>query len=265
MRLGTKQASAILIAGLVIAGGATACSSSGTSETASASPAPSVDMKPNNVMDQDAATILKEAQKAAEAAASVKVSSSTQSEQGTQSFELTFTPTGTTGSMSQGASGSFEVIASGGTVYVKGDENFNKAFAGEAATEQLAGKWVAVPGDSPQAQGFQGLGSSKEFFAGLLAADGDLKKAEETKDIAGVKSVGLTNKDKGTLWIATTGEAYPMSIDPPKGAQGSMTFTDWNAPVTIEAPSQDEVVNLADLPTPSAPAPAAPESAPATP
>ena len=259
LNLGTRQASVVLISGLLLAGGLAGCSSSSSSSdaSASASGAPTAEQTPNNVADMEADAILKASKTAADAATSVKVTSMVETGSEQTSFNLTLTPTGSTGSMSQ-SMGSFELIATADTIYIKGDANFNKTFAGEEASKLLEGKWLAVPATDPQAANFAAMSSSTDFFDSLLTSDNTsaLKKTSDTKDINGVTAIGLTDEGKGTLWIATTGEPYPLSIDPPEGQNGTMSFTDWNADVTVAAPPADQIVDISKLPGATSPSPA---------
>ena len=250
---GTKQrVSAVLISGLLLSGALAACSSSTTTGTSSASGSPAASNSaaqaaPNNIADKDADAILKETKAATDKATSVKVASSSQTGSEQQSFELVLTKNGATGTMSQ-STGSFQLIATTDTIYIKGDGNFNTTFAGGEASKLLEGKWLAIPAGGAQAQSFKSMASTSEFFGQLLTSDRKLTKTTDTKVVDGVTCIGLTDEGKGTLWVATTGEPLPMSIDPPPGQNGSLPFTDWNASVTIEPPPADQVVDISKLP-----------------
>jgi hypothetical protein len=247
-----RQTSAVVAAGVLLATGLAACSSTTSSggSSSSAAPASSAASTRNDIASQSADQILSATKAAATAATSVKVSSEVEQGSQKQSFELTLTKDGAQGTMSQGT-GSFELIATPQTIYIKGDSAFNSTFAGEAA-KLLEGKWLAIPADGAQAQSFSTMASSTAFFEGLLTSDRTLSKTSETKDIAGVPCIGLSDEGKGTLWVATTGEPLPMAIDPPAGQKGYLTFTEWNAPVTIQAPPAEEVVDVSKLPSAAA-------------
>jgi hypothetical protein len=246
---------AAVTTGVLLLGGTAACSSGGSS-TPSPSPSPvqSAEATPNGVEQLDAQQILQRAQTAAKAAESVKVSAQTQEEAGAMSFEITMAKTGAQGTVTN-AQGSLELIATEDTIFIKGDEKFNQAYGGQGGAALLQGKWLSIPSDNPQAQPFQGLVSLETFFQGLLTPETTPTKVTP-KDVNGVRCVGLQT-DSGTLWVATTGEPYPMAIEPPSGQQGNVTMTDWNAPVTISAPPQDQVVDITKLGASTSPSPSA--------
>ncbi len=51
--------------------------------------------------------------------------------------------------------------------------------------------------------------------------------------------------EQGTLYIATTGPAYPVAIVKEGTDSGKITFDEWNKPVTLTAPSNS--VDLSQL------------------
>ena len=53
----------------------------------------------------------------------------------------------------------------------------------------------------------------------------------------------------GTLWVATTGKAYPLLItSPPEtGENSQVDFTNWDKKVVIKAPPAKKTIDLADL------------------
>lgn len=242
---------ALAAAALLVVGGAAACSSS-TTTTSPSSAAPSAEATPNGVQDQDAKKILEQAREAASAATSVTVAV-VQDNAGTEvRTDLTLSDQGSTGTLGQPDGQAVEIIATPDTIFVKGTA-FAQTLGAENAAA-LEGKWLSVPKDNPAAQSFAGLGSVKEFVDTTLATPADLKKLP-TKDVGGTEAVGLQS-EQGTLWIATTGEPYPLEITAPEGASGTLTMSNWNAPVTITPPPADEVVDISTLK--QAPAPSAP-------
>lgn len=232
---------ALAAAALLVLGGAAACSSSTT--TSSSSSAPAAEATPNGVQDLDATQILDKAKAAASAATSVTVAV-VQDNAGTEvRTDLTLSDQGSTGTLGQPDGQAVELIGTPEAIYVKGGA-FTQTLGAENAAA-LEGKWLSVPKDNPAAQSFAGLGSVKEFVDTTLAAPPELKKLD-VKDVDGTQAVGLESA-QGTLWIATTGEPYPIQITAPEGQSGTMTLTGWNAPVTITPPPADEVVDIASL------------------
>ena len=259
MRLRTPAA--VTATAVLVIGGLGACSSSGTSSdpsSAASSAAPSVSATPNGIQDLKPDEILAQAKTAAESATSVKVKLVTEAQGQEILTDLTISSEGSQGTLGQPGGEPVQVVATPTAYYVKGGGFAERLGANEA---DVAGQWLSVPKDNPAAQTFAGLGSVKDFAASTLNAPSDMKKGD-TKDINGVPAIGLTSK-QATLWIATVGEPYPLLIEAPEGTKGSMTLSDWNAPVTITPPPEAEVVDITTLQSaapqvPTAPAPSAP-------
>ncbi len=236
----------------------TGCSSStttGTSSSPAASASPA-DTTPNNIEDKSAEQILKAAQTAAGEASSVHVVVEQDSNGTTVRTDITLSENGSTGTLGQPDGQGVEVIGTPDAIYVKGG-----AFAQQlgAPADQVEGKWISIPKDNPVSQSFAGLGSVQDFVKNVLATPKGLKKLP-VKDVGGVPAVGLDSA-QGALWISTQGEPLPLEVTAPEGQSGKMTLSDWNAPVTITPPPQDEVVDITSLqsaaPTAPAPSPAA--------
>lgn len=232
---------AVAVIAVLALGGTAACSSSTT--TSSSSATPSAESTPNNIQDMDAKQILDKSKEAASAATSVKVSVVRDNAGSEVRTDLTLGADGSTGTLGQPDGQSVEVIGTPEAIYVKGG-GFAAALGAENASA-LEGKWLMVPKANPAAQSFAGLGSVKEFIDTTLAPPDKLKKLP-VQDIDGMPSVGLES-DQGTLWIATEGEPYPVKITAPEGQSGSLTMSDWNAPVTVTPPPQEEVVDISTL------------------
>lgn len=250
-----RTTTAALAAALLVLGGTAACSS-GETPAPSPSPTPAAEATPNGVEDLKADEILKRASAAVSEAQSVKASATTEQEAGTtSSLNLSLTRSGAQGTLSSGESNQ-ELIATEGTIYLKGDDQFNQGVAG-ANAEKLTGKWVSVPAESPEAGSLRGLTSIGNFFSGLLTPASAPTKVKP-KQIDGVRCVGLKSQN-GTLWVATTGEPFPIAVES-EAATGGVQLTEWNAPVTITAPPAEEVVPYSEVqpspqPTDGSPAP----------
>ncbi len=59
-----------------------------------------------------------------------------------------------------------------------------------------------------------------------------------TTTVAGQAAVGVRDTaQSGTLYVATTGPAYPIQIAKLGAGGGAITFSEWNRPVTLTAPT----------------------------
>lgn len=249
-----RTPAALAVSSVLLLGGVAACSSStSTSSESPTSAAPSAEATPNGVQKQSADKILDSAKAAAKDATSVKLSVVTESEGNEVRTDLTISDQGSQGTLGQPAGGNVEVVSTPDTIYVKGDA-FAQSLGGDTAA-QVQGKWVSIPSDNPAAQSFTGLDSIDSFVDNVLTTPKNLTKGEE-KDLEGTPAISLKS-DQGVLWVATTGEPYPLQIDAPEGTKGKLTLSDWNAPVDIAVPPSDQVVDISTLQSaaPSAPVP----------
>ncbi|MEK8110175.1 hypothetical protein NKG94_49395 [Micromonospora sp. M12] len=71
----------------------------------------------------------------------------------------------------------------------------------------------------------------------------------EAREIDGVKTVGLVDGDKdGTLFIATTGEPYPVRMEGGADSPGQITFSDFGATFDeLKAPPANQVIDFDQL------------------
>lgn len=239
---------AVVTAGVLLVGGLGGCSSSGGSGGESPSPQQTATAAatPNGVANLPAKEILDKARTAAESAASVNVKAATVQDGQKVNFDLTVSDNGAQGTFDNGNVGSLQLVATPDMIYVKGNDAFNQSYGGEAGAKLLAGKWLAIPADDPQAASFAGFSNVDALVGNLLQTDATSFTKEGTKDVDGVPTVGVKG-DQGTLWVATVGEPYPLMVSAPEGEEGSLTMSAWNAPVTITAPPSEEVVDLSQL------------------
>jgi hypothetical protein len=67
-----------------------------------------------------------------------------------------------------------------------------------------------------------------------------------TSTIEGQQAVGVKDVTRGgVLYVATKGTPFPLEITKGGSGGGKVTFTRWNAPVTVKAPAN--AVDLGQL------------------
>jgi len=144
------------------------------------------------------------------------------------------------GSMAQNGL-SFQVLTVGNEVYINGTIAFWQKFAGNAAAQLLWGKWVKAPAGGRLAT-LATLTDLQKLFNQLLSNHGQLAKGSITT-VRGqpVIAVRDTTTD-GTLYVATTGEPYPLEVVKHGSDGGQIAFDRFNEPVTLTASS-----NAADI------------------
>jgi hypothetical protein len=145
---------------------------------------------------------------------------------------------------------SIEVLSVAGQQYMRPDEKFWANIAGPEKAGEVAklmgDKWVRVPDDDKNLGGLFDIANVDN----LLKPDGTLTKGE-TKDIDGVKAIGLVDSggEQGTLYVATIGEPYPLRLVSRNTADGGQVdFTDFGATFDdLKAPAEAEVIDLEEL------------------
>jgi hypothetical protein len=143
---------------------------------------------------------------------------------------------GATGHMSENGVG-FDIIRIGDKAYIRGSNAFYAKFAGPKTGKLLEGKWLVSSVSSGKFASLAPLTDQDAFFKGSLGAHGKLTKGAITT-VNGQKVIALTDGNAGgTLYVATTGQPYPIQlVSPGNGAEGKITFDQWGNVVAITAP-----------------------------
>lgn len=118
------------------------------------------------------------------------------------------------------------------------DQAFLMKFAKtKAATDLFKGKWLkGSTGDATFAS-FGELTSIKTLMGSLTQAHGTLTKGS-TSTLGGQPVIALNSSKGGTMYVATTGQPYPLQVSKNSGGQsGKVTFSDYNKAFTITAPA----------------------------
>jgi hypothetical protein len=138
----------------------------------------------------------------------------------------------------------FKLVALGKWAYINGSPAFYRRVAGSAAAQLLQGRWLKAP----VAGSFASIGSLTnlgKLVDTTLNSHGTLVR-NGTTTIAGRKAVGVKDSSEGgVLYVATTGEPYPLQLAKQGKGGGEITFDRWNQPVTLEAPAN--AVNIDQL------------------
>lgn len=130
------------------------------------------------------------------------------------------------------------IIDVGQSVYISAGPAFWQHFGGAAAANLLQGRWLKAPASNPSFGSFSSLTDLHRLFAALQSSHGALVKGK-TRTINGQQSIGLTDTSKGgTLYVATTGQPYPLELDNSAGGSGGrITFDRYNEQVSITPPA----------------------------
>lgn len=208
------------------------------------------------------------------AANTVKVSGAGISDGEHMALEVTVTRQGDCSGKATVKGGTVHLLkADAKSFYMKGDEKFYRAIAqkdgtpkrkADAMIEVLKGRWMKMPADAPakskkshgKASG-DGMGEFcvlSEIVAGMDDDKGDrtgMTKGADTV-VAGVPAVTLAKKKSDgstvTMYVAKQGPARLLKVAETGGDEpGTVTFGDYDKPVTITAPPADQVMDLEKL------------------
>lgn len=192
----------------------------------------------NGVASKSPAEILAAAKAAADSASSVRVAGSTVTGGTPISLDLSLVAgKGGRGRLSQSGL-SFELIEIDGTIYINGSPAFYSHFAGPAAAQLLHGKWLKASTSNASFAGLSSLTDLRNLLDAALSSSHNSLTKVGTTTIDGQPAVGVKDTaQNGTLYVATTGTAYPLEITKNGSGGGKITFSEWNKPVTLTAPA----------------------------
>ena len=152
--------------------------------------------------------------------------------------------------------GTAELLGVGGDVWFKPDEAFWKASAGDSASQILAlvgDKWVVIPGNGDSFDQFCDI---DKLLEQLLEVDDDAKDSDYVKGkvekIDGDDVIPIDNMSKGsgtsTGYVLVDEPHYLVKIDKADGDNtGTVTFSEFDKEVEVEAPAADDVIDLDKL------------------
>lgn len=144
----------------------------------------------------------------------------------------------------------FDMIATGGDQFLKGDEKFwteqGKETAGIATL--LSGKWVRMPAAMKAPMSQFSVGTLLSSLEGDLT-DGSVSATVETGQVGGKAVYVLTStkgKDDGQIFVAADGSFLPVKFTGKAADQATATFSDWDRVAPVNAPTRD-VLDLSTL------------------
>jgi hypothetical protein len=239
----TSALPVLLLTVALISGCGSSSGSSSTSSTASAAKTPAAPAT-NGLASETAATILAATKAAADSATSVHVAGSIVNGGSSVTLDMSLLAgKGGRGRISQNKLG-FELIVTGGTVYINGSQAFYRHIGGAAAAQLFQGKWLKAPAGGKDFGSVSSLTDLHKLVDTTLTSHGTLAKGAPTT-VNGQQVVTIKDTSKGgILYIAATGKPYPVEVKK-DDTSGAITFDRWNAPVSISAPAN--AVDIAQL------------------
>lgn len=212
---------------------AAGCGGSGSSSTTTASD--------NGMASKPAPQVLAATVKAAESASSLHMQGNVSSGKQPVGIDLSIAKDqGATGSMTINGK-KVDLIIVGGSGYMKGDAAFWQQFGGTAGAmiaQLLQGKWLKFPVNNSQFHPIIAFSSAKAIFGQLKSGAGSQLTNDGATTYKGQSAVALNGGAKnGTLYVAATGTPYPVALVKTGSDGGTITFSAWNEPVTLTAPT----------------------------
>ncbi|MGC9436985.1 hypothetical protein [Streptomyces sp. WG5] len=153
--------------------------------------------------------------------------------------------------------GKADVRHTDATLYLRGDAQYWRSAlkqqpdAAQEMAPKLRDKWVSMPANDAATAGV----CDKQGFIAAMDEDKSERqgmKRGDTTEVGGEEALELTKKGSAgetlALYVATEGEPYILKTTTEGGENpGSVTFSDYNKPVSPEQPPADQTVDMKEL------------------
>jgi hypothetical protein len=202
--------------------------------------------------EESARTILDESEKDMKALSSVTVGGGLTTDGQQLTLDMAVSTDGSCEGTIGLQGGKAEIRSTGKQSWMKPDAAFWESFAGESAAmvQQVVGdRWVVVPGD---ASDFTELCDLDELLSEMRGGEDAAGEVGGTREVAGQEAVEVsTESDEGdplTVWIAVDDPHRILEMEVTQGEEpGTITFSGFDAELDVQAPADDEVIDLDQL------------------
>jgi hypothetical protein len=144
--------------------------------------------------------------------------------------------------------GTLTVYTVAGRYYLVAGKQYWQKNAGDAAAEQLSGKYVLMSEEDASSFGSFTLGAliDQMFSDSELSPLGQIRTSVEATTQGGEQVYVLTDRlsDTGKVVVTADGRAELRSIEVGGATPGSLAFGQWNAVPPVKAPAAKDVVKL---------------------
>jgi len=190
----------------------------------------------NGVASKSPSDILAATKAAADSASSVHIAG-TLSSGGSPITLNMYLKSGTGGHGQLAENGlSFELIVVDGSIYIKGSPAFYSHFGGSTAAQLFHGKWLKAPATSGELASLASLTNLSKLLDQALTNTSALVKGASTT-VGGQPAIELTDPAKdGSIYVATTGQPFPVQLVKRGSESGRVTFSGWNHPISLSPP-----------------------------
>ena len=153
------------------------------------------------------------------------------------------------------AGGSTELLGVDGSTWMRPDEAFWRATAGDTADQVMAAvgdKWVVIPPEDDSFNTFCDLGDLLDQLLKDDETDGSTYSKNGTEEVDGENAVKVDNEDPkdgtSTGYVLVDEPHYLVKVEKTDGEDtGSIAFSAFDEEFDVEAPADDEVVDLDQL------------------
>lgn len=205
--------------------------------------------------DQSADDIVSTAKSAMGDLKTVKVSGSVTSDGQQLDIDLQASSEGDCTGTIGVAGGTTELLGVGGSTWMRPDEAFWRATAGDSADQVIAAvgdKWVVIPAEDDSFNTFCDLNDLLDQLLKEDDSDGSTYSKNGTADLDGEKTLKIDNEDPkdgtSTGYVLVDEPHYLVKIEKTEGADtGNVTFSQFDEEFEVQAPGDDEVVDLDQL------------------
>lgn len=191
-----------------------------------------------SITSKSATAIIAASRAAAEKASSVHVVSMASVGKVTLSSNLQLADDSGRSSLSLGRIG-YQAIRIGNTLYVKGTPALSRQLAARTGVHVPLGAWLKGSAETGALERFAPSTDLQSKLGVILTTSGQLAKGPSTI-IDGQHVIELKEAAKlfkGSIYIATTGQPYPVTIVKHGHESGQTSFSGWNEALSLVAPS----------------------------
>jgi hypothetical protein len=151
--------------------------------------------------------------------------------------------------------GTAELLGVGGETWMRPDEAFWRASAGANAEDVLTlvgDKWVVIPAEDDSFNQFCDVDQLLDELLKDDEEDGSTYSVNGTEDLDGAEVVLVDNEDPedgtSTGYVLVDEPHYLVKVEKTDGEDtGSVSFSEFDEEFDVEAPPEDEVIDLGRL------------------
>jgi hypothetical protein len=142
-----------------------------------------------------------------------------------------------------------QVVTLGSVAYVKGDAAaWQKILGRTPSVPDIGSKWVKAGADNIKLKTLVSLADLAPIATGILALDNNVGKGA-TSTVDGTPAVAVTGAgpSDATIYVATTGQPYPLKIVQGGSTSGELDLTGFDQPVDVTAPPAADTIEATQL------------------